>query len=187
MKRRLVILLIICAAAILAAPEFTSDGQLKRPSNYREWIYLSSGLGMVYGPAAKANPNPSFDNVFVEPAAYREFMATGKWPDKSMFVLEIRRGRTEGSINKGGNFQGEVAATEVSVKDVARFPDGWGYFDFPRNATTAKVLGPQAGCNACHNPNGAVENTFVQFYPTLLEVARQKGTLKPSYLASETQ
>jgi len=187
MKQRLAVLLMICAAALLAAPEFTSDGQLKRPTNYREWIYLSSGLGMVYGPAAKANPNPSFDNVFVEPAAYREFLATGKWPDKSMFVLEIRRARSEGSINKGGNFQGDVAATEVSVKDVARFPDGWGYFDFPRGATTAKVLGPQAGCNACHNPNGAVENTFVQFYPTLLEVARQKGTLKPSYLETESR
>jgi hypothetical protein len=26
-----------------------------------------------------------------------------------------------------------------------------------------------------------VERTFVQFYPTLLEVARQKGTLKPGF------
>ena len=185
MKFRLVVLLMLGVAALSADPEFTADGQLKRPTNYREWIYLSSGLGMIYGPAATANPNPSFDNVFVEPAAYRAFLATGKWPDKSMFVLEIRRAKTEGSINKGGNFQGDVAATEVSVKDTARFPDGWGYFDFPRNATTARVLGAAAGCNSCHNPNGAVENTFVQFYPTLLEVAREKGTLKPSYLESE--
>ena len=187
MKSRLVILLMLGAAALSADPEFTADGQLKRPTNYREWIYLSSGLGMVYGPAATANPNPSFDNVFVEPAAYRSFLATGKWPDKSMFVLEVRRARTEGSINKGGNFQGDVAATEVEVKDTARFPDGWGYFDFPRDATTAKVLPASAGCNSCHNPNGAVENTFVQFYPTLIEIARQKGTLKPSYLKTESR
>jgi aspartate oxidase len=26
--------------------------------------------------------------------------------------------------------------------------------------------------------NAAVDNTFVQFYPTLLEIARQKGTLR---------
>ena len=31
-----------------ADPRFTSDGQLMRPDNYREWIYLSSGLGMTY-------------------------------------------------------------------------------------------------------------------------------------------
>jgi hypothetical protein len=185
MKRKFAFLLPACALGLLAAPEFTNDGQLKRPTNYREWIYLSSGLGMTYGPAAKANPNPTFDNVFVEPEAYRAFLATGEWPDKSMFLLEIRRSRTEGSINKGGNFQGDVVATEVSVKDVTRFPDGWGYFDFPRDAAAARVLPASAGCNSCHNPNGAVENTFVQFYPTLLEVARAKGTLKPSYLKGE--
>jgi hypothetical protein len=30
-------------------PQYTSDGQLKLPDNYREWIYLSSELGMIYG------------------------------------------------------------------------------------------------------------------------------------------
>ena len=25
------------------------------PSHYREWVFLSSGLGMTYGPAAEAN------------------------------------------------------------------------------------------------------------------------------------
>ena len=187
MKRRLVILLTLGAAALSADPEFTPDGQLKRPTNYREWIYLSSGLGMTYGPAAASNPNPMFDNVFVAPAAYRAFLATGKWPDKTMFVLEIRRTRSEGSINKGGDFQGDVAATEVAVKDVARFRDGWGYFDFPRSAATASALPPFASCYSCHSQNGAVESTFVQFYPTLLEVARQKGTLRESYLKAEKQ
>jgi hypothetical protein len=34
---------------------------------------------------------------------------------------------------------------------------------------------------ACHTQNTAVERTFVQFYPTLLEVARNRGTLKPGF------
>jgi hypothetical protein len=42
-------------------------------------------------------------------------------------------------------------------------------------------LGASAGCNACHSKNAAVEHTFVQFYPTLLEIAKAKGTLNPSY------
>ena len=33
-----------------------------------------------------------------------------------------------------------------------------------------------ADCYTCHGTNTAVEHTFVQFYPTLLEVAKQKGT-----------
>ena len=37
-------------------PRYTSDGQLMRPEKYREWIYLSSGLGMTYGaPIAEAD------------------------------------------------------------------------------------------------------------------------------------
>ena len=75
---------------------------------------------------------------------------------------------------------------EVALKDTARFSDQWGYFGFNGSATTAKQFGESAGCNACHSKNGAVENTFVQFYPTLLDIARAKGTLKPSYSASET-
>ena len=30
-----------------------------------------------------------------------------------------------------------------------------------------------SACQACHGKNGAVENTFVQFYPTLIEMARK--------------
>ena len=51
-------------------PRYTSDGQLMRPDDYREWIYLSSGLGMTYGlvqsPANAASQR--FDNVFVQVA-----------------------------------------------------------------------------------------------------------------------
>jgi hypothetical protein len=38
-----------------------------------------------------------------------------------------------------------------------------------------------ASCVECHTKSTAVERTFVQFYPTLLEVARAKGTLKPGF------
>ena len=34
-------------------------------------------------------------------------------------------------------------------------------------------------CTQCHTKNGGVEDTFVQFYPTLLPIARAKGTLRP--------
>jgi hypothetical protein len=41
-----------------------------------------------------------------------------------------------------------------------------------------EALPTTASCYACHSTNGAVDNTFVQFYPTLLDVAREKGTLR---------
>jgi hypothetical protein len=32
-----------------SGPQFTKDNELVRPDHYREWIWLSSGLGMSYG------------------------------------------------------------------------------------------------------------------------------------------
>src|SRR5215831_6498303 len=62
----LVVLCLTVSAQTTIEPRYTADGQLTRPENYREWIYLSSGLGMSYGPNASTNPeNPNFDNVFV--------------------------------------------------------------------------------------------------------------------------
>src|ERR1700722_56644 len=69
---------------------FTSKGEMIFPADYREWVWLSSGLGMSYSAGSQANPNPNFDNVFVSPQAYRSFMATGKWPDGVIFMLEVR-------------------------------------------------------------------------------------------------
>jgi hypothetical protein len=160
-------------------PRYTADGQLIRPDNYREWIYLSSGLGMTYNAAATTDAaNPQFDNVFVKPAAYKAFMATGTWPDKTMFVLEVRSSASKGSINNGGHYQDQVTAVEVEVKDEKRFPNKWAFFGFGSGAATAKPFPDTAGCLACHSKNGAVDNTFVQFYPTLAPVAKAKGTFR---------
>lgn len=181
MRHTIVILVLAASSALLAqGPEFTADGKLVRPANYREWIFLSSGLGMTYNESSKSEP--SFENVFVSPAAYREFLATGKWPEKTMFVLEIREGSSHGSINKSGHFQSGLIEIEAEVKDSARFPAKWAFFGFadkPGNlAPSARMIPQSSACNVCHAKNGAVDNTFVQFYPTLLEVAQRLGTLK---------
>jgi len=162
---------------------YNSDGQLLRPVNYREWVFLTAGLDMTYGtPPASPNAAPRFDNVFVNPSSYRAFLESGKWPDKTIFVLEIRNSATNVSINKGGHVQNDLVAVEAAVKDEQRFPEKWAYFGFPALPgpipATAKA-NPQGRCWACHNANGAVDNTFVQFYPTLIPVAQSKGTLKP--------
>jgi hypothetical protein len=166
------------SAPASVGPKFTADGSLVFPENYREWVWLSSGLGMTYGPNATPPQNPIFDNVFVTPEAYRSFLRTGNWPDQTMFVLELRSSQSEGSINKGGRFQGGVRAVEVEVKDEKRFPGKWGFFDFPAGSSVAKKLPESASCYSCHAQNGAVDNTFVQFYPTLVEIAKAKGVYK---------
>ncbi len=184
-------LLIALAALALTAqtpgdgPRFTADGQLMLPQDYRQWVFLSSGLGMTYGPAASADPaHPLFDNVFVNPSSYRAFLETGHWPDKTMFVLEIRSATGQGSINNAGHYQSELRAIEAEVKDEQRFPQKWSYFGFD-GKDRATALGANSSCNTCHGANAAVENTFVQFYPTLLEAAKSKGTLNAAFLKAK--
>jgi hypothetical protein len=151
---------------------FSADGRLQRPVDYRNWRFVSTGLGMSYGPAAQAaaaTGHVMFDNVFVQPQAYDAFLRNGVWPEGTMFVLELRGALTKRAPNNGGHFQTDLHGIEVSVKDSARFKGRWAYFDFGM-ATQSATPQPESGCFACHQQHGAVDMTFVQFYPTLQKV-----------------
>jgi Cytochrome P460 len=177
--KNLICLGLIFAAASLAqsgdGPAYTKGGSLILPANYREWIYLSSGLGMAYTEGAES-ASPPFDNVFVNPSAYQTFQKTGTWPDQTTFVLEIRHSANRASINKRGRFQTEVAGFEVHVKDASR--GGWAFYEVKAGEREGKRFPKTADCYSCHQREGAVDTTFVQFYPTLIEVAKHKGTFK---------
>ena len=174
------------AAVADDGPQFNARGELARPADYREWVFLTSGLGMTYGPNAPGAGRPApFSNVFVNPTAYRTFMQTGQWPNDTMFVLEIRRAVENASINNGGRTQGDVVVIEASVKSSSRFPNGgWAYFDFGPTAEQRAAVAPQpraADCYACHSTHGAVEWTFTQFYPEQFAVAERLGTVRKDY------
>ena len=177
-------------AAAADVPTYTDDGRLIFPANYREWIYLTSGLDMSYAPRFGGGMGHSmFDNVFVNPTAYKAFLHTGTWPDKTMLVLEVRGAGSNASINKFGHFQTtEIMGTEVHVKD-DRLPGKWAFygFDDPTAKPTTKPFPHEMDCYSCHEQHGAVDTTFVQFYPTLIKLAEQKSTLSPSYKAEEAK
>ena len=160
---------------------YTKEGDLVPPLQYREWVYLTSGLDMSYNPKAPSDMS-MFDNVFVNPEAYRSFISTGTWPDKTVLVLESRGAESKSSINKAGHFQsGAVMGLEMHVKDESRFPGKWAFFDVA-NESKATLVPQGAPCYSCHADHAAVDTTFVQFYPTLLPIAKQKGTLSANYL-----
>jgi hypothetical protein len=167
------------AEATTNAPQFTKDNQLIRPEGYREWVFLSSGLGMSYGDTAY-DETRNFTNVFIKPEAYREFVATGKFPDGTVMVLEVRKSESKGSINKGGHYQNRLVGIEASVKDERRFPEKWAYFSFigdGREPLPQAKPFPKEACWTCHNQHAVVDNVFTQFYPALRE-AREKSAVK---------
>ena len=186
-----------CLAAMTAlsqapsgdGPRYENGTDLVRPADYRSWPFIGAGLGMTYdgerGTQAATPDDPRFTHAFVNPTAYAHFMRTGRWPDGTVFMLEFRGSETEASINRVGRFATQLTFLEAEVKD-KRFPDGWAFYTFGPGDRLAPVAKPLAGaevasCVECHSEHAAVERTFVQFYPHLLEVAREKGTLKPGH------
>ena len=140
--------------------------------DYRQWVYLTTGFDMSYNLTLPSMDHHMFDNVFVNPEAYQKFLETGTWPDKTVMVLEARMAEGKGSINQKGNYRGEVMAREVHVKDEARFPGKWAFFAFG-DEQTGTLVPTTADCYSCHSEHGAVDTTFVQFYPT--PIKRREG------------
>jgi hypothetical protein len=192
MKRALIVVLGVAAFAGLTAraadaplpdgPRYNGKSMV-RPANYREWTFLASGLGMTYDPSGHPDNAPQFfTNVFANPSAYRSFSQSGTWPNGTVLLLEIRAAASEGSINKGGHFQTDLTGLEAHVKD-SRFSGGWAFFNFRDREGLKDAAEPLAAeqaqrCVECHTRNAAVDTTFVQFYPTLIEVAKRAGTYK---------
>jgi len=172
------------------------------PPDYRTWVYASASLALSYPdeeakltalarahlpPAKTADQKPAFQNVFVTPEAYRAFVQTGHWPDKTMFVLEVRTSvaRQSKFLSPGGLYQGDIVAMRMEMRDDARYPSKWAWFNFEQNNGAWRPTLPQPepakNCLQCHADHGAVDDSFTQFYPTLFAIAKAKGTVKPNY------
>ena len=185
MKIILSSVVLACALLLAAAlgndnpkPQYNAKGQLVRPSNYREWIFLSAGYGMNYSPAPDSHE--MFTNVFVQRWAYDEFVSSGKWPEQTMFVIDERDAASRSSINQKGHYQTDLMGLAVEVKDSSRNPDKWAYYTYGTDGQTAEAMPHGNPCWSCHDDHAAVEHTFVQFYPTLKPIAKKFGTYNES-------
>jgi hypothetical protein len=185
-KILLSVLFVLACFALLAAapdekmpkPQYDEKGQLLRPADYREWMFLSAGFGMNYSPAPGGHE--MFTNVFVQRWAYNEFLNSGKWPEQSMFVIDERDAASRSSINQKGHYQTDPMGLALEVKDSALNADKWAYYAFDTDGKTAGAMPKGNGCWSCHEAHAAVEHTFVQFYPTLKPVAKKFGTYNES-------
>lgn len=184
----------LCAAAIgynvsnaaedsVKRAQYTDDGKVKIPVNWRNWIYIGTPLTPNALNNGKA-PFPEFHNVYMEPGAFRHWQQTGKFANGTQIVKELVliRQKSKDEMNADGStaevsgvgyFMGEFAGLELTVKDTDRYPNepgGWAYYTFghkpPPYDQTAKLL-PTESCNACHEASAAEDFVFTQFYPVL--------------------
>ena len=173
--------LLLISGVGLAAPQYVGNDRMAVPPDYRNWVFLTSSLDLSYLTTAEPSQHV-LDNVFVDPDAYQAFLQTGHWPDQTILVKENRFAESAGTLSKRGRFQAGIKDLEIHVKDSARFPGGWAFFVSSDGKADGRLKPPGADCYSCHRQHGAVDTTFVQFYPTLFPIAQAKGTLSASYL-----
>jgi len=172
-------------------PQYNEKGELKRPEDFRRWVFVGANMGVEYRDDAKSKKTDkprdeppkvgNFHNVYMNPSAYASYAKTGTFPDGTQLVLDIYNADAgePGSIVAAGRFPGKQTGVALAVKNSAR-PDGsktvWAYYDFGLTGMTAKAF-PDKACYNCHADHADEDNVWVQFYPTLrhLRDERAKG------------
>lgn len=161
-------------------PVYDEEGALLRPQNFEEWILVGASIGLGYSDRARpASAGPGmFHNVYLEPGAYRHYVATGEFPEKTMLALAMYRSSQEANPAKQGYYEGEFVALEIALKDHERFEEGWVYVPFNPDSLgslpdRSRALPKETGCYGCHVQHAADDNVFVQFYPVLRPVLQR--------------
>jgi hypothetical protein len=156
------------AGARLAAAKFTDSGELVRPDNLDEWVFLGASLGLGYDEAKRDPDNPGdFQVVLMEPGAYAYFKAHGAYADGSMFLLSLYFTEQRRSTGQVGFAQGELKNFEIHLIERSRFAEGRAFYLFGKDAAQAAAVPPGNPCVECHLRDAAFDGTFAQFYPAI--------------------
>lgn len=175
-------------------PRYAGDS-LIRPDGFERWVLAGASMGLGYSEPSGADAargagatGGMFHNVYIEPTAYEHYVRTGKFREKTMLAMTLYEPGQKVHPSKQGFFEGDFIAVEFALKDSARYPGSWAYFNFGKGAPGSRMVAMprRAGCQACHAQNAADDNVFVQFYPTLRAVS-YKFDRKPAESADTTR
>jgi hypothetical protein len=155
------------STATAPTPAYDAKGALLRPQGYRKWVFVGASLGLSYSGGAAADGPGEFHHVYLRPESYDAFRRTGRFPEKTVLVLELHQAAEKVAPSRHGRFEGKRVALEVAVKDRERFPDGWAYFSFGDGSRPTAPAFARTDCFDCHRQHALSDNVFVQFYPVL--------------------
>jgi hypothetical protein len=163
-------------------PRYAGDS-LIRPDGYERWVLAGASIGLGYSQpsgADLAGASGMFHNVYLEPTAYEHYVRTGRFREKTMLAMALYAPARQVHPAKQGHFEGEFLGVEFALKDSARYPGGWAYFNFGKGGSGSRAMAmPRQACQSCHAKNAADDNVFVQFYPTLRAVSTKFDRKRP--------
>jgi hypothetical protein len=161
-------------ANAIAEDFFTiKNGELLRPTGFREWIYVGTPVtpnDLNNGKAAF----PEHHNVYIDPKSWAHWKKTGEFRENTILIKELVNVGTKAAVSGNGYFQGDFIGLEATIKSKQHFPDepgNWAYYSFSKPdhktlATSAQPF-PSASCNGCHAAAAADDFVFTQYYPVL--------------------
>jgi len=147
------------------------DGEIRLPPDVRaQWTHLGSWL------VADVNaPGHGFHDVYAQPQAVRHYRRTGRFPDGTVLVKEIRAVESGEMTTGRAVWAGPAKVWFVMVKDDRRrftgnrhWAEGWGWALFNAEQPRINVSkGFKESCSACHMPAKSSDWLFVTGYPSL--------------------
>jgi hypothetical protein len=139
---------------------------LLKPRDYREWILLGESPAHDTTAAKGTVDRPGAHRVYSDPNGHRAFATTGAFAEGTVMIWERARGASDRDSHPHGQ-----ALLLASVKDSARFENGWGFFDFTgglgRLEAAAEPAPASKGCRTCHLEEADTDSVFTQFYAEL--------------------
>ena len=150
-----------------------ANGELERPTGYREWVYVGTPVTpneLNNGKAAF----PEFHNVYIDPESWAHWKKTGEFRDNTILIKELVSVGSKAAVSGNGYFMGDFIGLEATIKSKKHFgsePGNWAYFSFStpdhKTLTTKAKAFPAASCNGCHAGAAADDFVFTQYYPVL--------------------
>lgn len=127
------ILLLLPLSVVDAAEFFKFDnGELARPSGYREWIYVGTPVTpneLNNGKAAF----PEFHNAYTDPESWAEWKRSGTLREGTILIKELVSVGATSAVSGKGYFECDFIGLEATIKSKKHFlgePGHWAYFSF---------------------------------------------------------
>lgn len=169
-----VVMFFLMSSSVSAKEYFTiKNGELERPTGYREWIYVGAPVTPNDMNNGKAS-FPEFHSVYIDPESWEHWKQTGKFRDGTILVKEMNSVGTKSAPSGQGYFMGRFIGLEATIKSKREFPNepgNWAYFSFStedhKSLKKTTKAEPTASCNACHDASAKDDFVFTQYYPVL--------------------
>ena len=170
------LILTIVAATAMAEEYFKiNDGQLERPTGYREWVYVGTPVTPNDMNDGKA-PFPEHHNVYIDPDSWAHWKETGEFREGTILMKELVSVGSKAAVSGNGYFQGDFIGLEATIKSAELFPDepgNWAYYSFStpdhKTLTSSATAFPATSCNSCHAASAADDFVLTQDYPVWRE------------------